>query len=175
MSIPEGAPEAVFEYQWKFDVNGTEKIITTNGDYPTVNGTFINVETEVLEEGYTPPIHDFTIEKDGEDFTSTFLEKENIILIIMYNLSKSENEGLSTIKSITDQALSRGYEVIGLTASGVKDISEIKQRFGLNFEVYNTDETALKTIIRSNPGIVKLNKGTITEKLHWNDAEDLSL
>ena len=175
MSIPEGAPEAVFEYNWKFNVNGEDKIITTNGDYPSVDGTFIDVETEVLKEGYTPPIHDFAIEKGGEDFTTEFLEKEKLIMIVMYNLSKSEKEGLSTIKGITDKAIAQGYQVIGVTASGEKDISEIKQQFGLNFEVYNTDETALKTIIRSNPGIVQLQKGTILDKLHWNDAEDLAL
>ncbi len=175
MEVPEGAAKAKFAYHWKFKVNGEEQIITTNGDYPKVAGDFISVETETIEKGYEPPIHDFAIEKDGTDHTKEFLDKENLILIVTYNLSKSEAEGLSAIKKTTDEAMSQGYEVIGLTASSPKDISQTKVQHDLNFEFYTTDETALKTILRSNPGIVKLNRGTIVEKYHWNDADKMPL
>ncbi len=175
MEIPDGAPQAEFAYHWKFNVNGEEKIITTSGEYPKTEGNFIEVKTETVKEGYEPPIHDFAIEKDEVDYTKDFLDKENVILIVTYNLSKSEAEGLNAIKGVTDQAISQGYDVIGLTASSAKDISEVKVRHDLNFEFYTTDETALKTILRSNPGIVQLKKGTIVDKLHWNDADKLAL
>ncbi|GAA0725199.1 hypothetical protein GCM10009430_30480 [Aquimarina litoralis] len=175
MSVPEGAPEAEFEYSWKFDVNGKEEIIKTSGEYPQVDGKYIGVETKMIEEGYIPPIHDFAIEKDGNDYTAEFLEKENVILIVMYNLSKSEGEGMSVIKGLTDKAMAQGYDVIGLTASSPEAVAQKKETYNLNFDFYSTDETALKTILRSNPGIVKLNKGTITEKLNWNDADQLIL
>ena len=61
MVVPEDAPKAIYEYAWKFDQNGTEKIVTTLGEYPTVEGTFVGVETTEIQEGYEPPIHDFTI------------------------------------------------------------------------------------------------------------------
>ncbi|WP_438425139.1 BT_3928 family protein [Aquimarina macrocephali] len=175
MEIPEGAPKAEFAYHWKFDVNGEEKIITTSGDYPKVEGKFIEVETKTVDEGYEPPIHDFAIEKNDTDYTAEFLEKENLILIVTYNLSKSEAEGFYAIKEITNKAISQGYDVIGLTASTPKDIAQVQQQYNLDFDFYTTDETALKTILRSNPGIVKLKKGTIVKKLHWNDAEKLSM
>ncbi|OED37120.1 DoxX family protein [Flavobacteriaceae bacterium (ex Bugula neritina AB1)] len=175
MTVPEDAPSAEFEYFWKFEIDGQEKIIKTSGEYPQTTGKYLGVETKMINEGYIPPIHDFTIEKNGKDYTTEFLEKENVVLIVMYNLSKSEGEGLSTIKELTDKALSQGYDVIGLTASSPKDISKKKQQYGLNFDFYGTDETALKTILRSNPGIVRLKKGTIVEKLHWNDWDKLSL
>ncbi|MEW7280138.1 BT_3928 family protein [Aquimarina sp. 2201CG1-2-11] len=175
MEFPEGAPKAKFAYNWKFNVNGEEKIITTSGDYPKVDGNFIEVETEMIDKGYEPPIHDFAIEKNDVDYTVEFLEKENLIAIITYNLSKSEAEGFHKVKEITDKALAQGYEVIGLTASTPKDIAEVQQRFDLNFDFYTTDETALKTILRSNPGIVQLKKGTIVDKLHWNDADELKV
>jgi len=176
MEVPEDAPKAVFDYRWKFDVNGEEKIITTSGDYPSVEGgKYIGVETEVVEEGYLPPIHDFSIEKEGNDYTSIFLEREHLVVIVMYNLSKSEAEGMTKMNNLATKAKSQGYDVIALTASLPSDIAKAKQRFNLDVDFYETDETALKTILRSNPGIIKLNKGTIIEKLHWNDAEDLPL
>jgi uncharacterized membrane protein YphA (DoxX/SURF4 family) len=175
MEIPEGAPKAEFAYHWKFDINGEEKVIVTSGDYPKVEGKFIEVETKTIKEGYEPPIHDFAIEKNDTDYTTEFLEKENLIIIVAYNLSKSEAEGFYAVKEITNKAISQGYDVIGLTASTPKDIAQVQQQYDLDFDFYTTDETALKTILRSNPGIVKLKKGTIVKKLHWNDAEKLNL
>ncbi len=175
MTVPKDAQEAQFEYYWKFEVNGKEKIIKTSGEYPTVDGKYIEVETKMLDEGYIPPIHDFAIERDGKEYTTEFLEKENLIAIIMYNLSKSEGEGMVAVKRLTDKAKAQGYDVIGLTASGPQDISQKKEQYGLDFEFYNTDETALKTILRSNPGVLALKKGTIINKLHWNDVDELSL
>lgn len=175
MQVPEGAPKAEFAYHWKFDVNGEEKIVTTSGDYPKVEGKFIDVETETINEGYEPPIHDFAIEKDGADYTAEFLAKENVILIVAYNLAKSETEGFVAVKELTDKANEMGYDVIGLTASASKAITEVTELNKLDFDFYTTDETALKTILRSNPGIVQLKKGTIVEKLHWNDAQKFTL
>ena len=175
MIVPEGAPQAVFEYDWKFLVDGEEKIITTSGGYPEVDGKFIDYETRQISKGYEPPVHDFTIERNGEDYTTTFLEKENVIVVVAYNLDKTETEGYYNIRKATEEAIRKGYTVIGLTSSS-QDVNEaFTKDYKLPFSFYFTDETALKTIIRASPGIMSLNKGTILQKLHWNDAADLRL
>ncbi|HET8753910.1 MAG TPA: BT_3928 family protein [Salinimicrobium sp.] len=173
MTVPEGAPKAIYDYNWKFEIDGEEKIITTKGAFPQVDGEFIEVTTELVQEGYLPPIHDFSIEKNGENFTSEMLQEDKLILIVAFSLARSEAEGLESLKKVTQEAKKNGYKVIGLSASGDELKKEIKEKYDLDFEFYFSDETALKTIIRSNPGIVKLNNGTIIQKLHWNDAEDL--
>ncbi|MEP0263941.1 BT_3928 family protein [Dokdonia sp.] len=175
MSIPEGAPEAIFEYNWKFNVNGEEKIITTSGGYPQVEGTFIDYEIKEIQEGYIPPVHDFTIERGDEDYTTTFLEKENLIVIVAYNIDKTEREGYYSIKKATEEAIRKGYKVIGLTSSSSKVHEAFVRDYKLPFRFYYTDETTLKTIVRASPGIVSMNKGTILQKLHYNDAQDLTL
>ncbi len=173
MIVPEDAPQAVFEYDWKFLVNGEEKIITTAGGYPEVDGKFIDYETRQVSEGYEPPVHDFTIERDDQDYTTTFLEKENVIIVVAYNLDKTETEGYYNIRKSAEDAIRKGYTVIGLTSSSQKVNEAFTKDYKLPFDFYFTDETALKTIIRANPGIMSLNKGTILQKLHWNDAQEL--
>lgn len=173
MTIPEGAQEAVYDYNWKFRVNGEEKIYTTNGSYPAVEGEFIEVETEMVKKGYEPPIHDFSIEKDGENFTSEILQEEKLLMIVAYSLNRSEPDGLEKLEKVIKKARSNGYRVIGLSASDEDLKGTMNRKYGLDLEWFFSDETALKTIIRSNPGLVKLQKGTILKKLHWNDAEDL--
>jgi uncharacterized membrane protein YphA (DoxX/SURF4 family) len=175
MTTPEDAPKPIYEYKWKFKVNGEEKIITTNGDYPNVDGEFIDVDTRMIQEGYTPPIHDFMIERDGEDYTEEFLNEENLIVIIAYSLGNTEMNGYPNIKEATDRALKNGYKVIGLSASSQDVSDQLVEQENLNFKFYFCDETTLKTIVRSNPGILELNRGTIMQKLHWNDAAKLEL
>ena len=175
MSIPPNAPKAVQEFKWKFKVNGNEEVFITNGSYPEVNGDYIGVETRIIEEGYQPPILDFSIESDNENLTETYLAKDKLLIIVSYDLNTANIDGLKKLKEFTDDAISKGYTVIGLSASGMIDKNRIKSNYGFNFEFYLCDEKVLKTIVRSNPGILHLNKGTVIQKAHWNDIEDILL
>ncbi len=175
MTIPEGAPKPIFEYAWKFKVDGQEKIITTNGDYPKVEGEFIGVDTKEIQAGYEPPIHDFTIEREDENYTEEFLAADNVIMVLAYNMSMTEREGYAGVREMTNEALKKGYKVIGLSASSQSVMEELTEQYKLNFKFYFCDETALKTVVRSNPGILELQNGTIMQKLHWNDVRDLKL
>ena len=173
MNVPEGAPKAIFEYAWKFKVNGEEKTIITNGDYPSVDGEFIGVETEEIQKGYEPPVHDFTIEQEGEDYAETLLQEPKLVAVIVYDLRKSNKDVFSEIKDVADEAIKNGYKVIGMSASGPDQTQALTEQYQLNFDFYFTDETTLKTIVRSNPGVLVLEKGTILQKVHYNDLDDL--
>lgn len=175
MAVPEDAQKPVLEYTWTFNVNGEEQEFVTNGSYPKVDGEYVGVETKTIDEGYIPPIQDFSIESDDEDLTSQFLEEENLIIVAMYDITKGEADGKSKLKSFTDNAIKKGYTVIGLTSSGSNDKLQIKEDYNLNFDFYLCDEKVIKTIIRSNPGIVVLKKGTVMNKTHWNDIDDIKL
>lgn len=175
MTIPENAPGPIYEYNWKFNINGEEKIITTNGEYPKVDGELIDTETKMIQAGYEPPIHDFTMERDGEDYTAQFLDEENLVVIIAYSLGNTEKDGYIPIKEVTDKAIKNGYNVIGLSASSQEMTEALVEEYKLNFKFYFCDETTLKTIVRSNPGILELDNGTIKQKLHWGDAHKLQL
>lgn len=173
--LPEDAPPAITNYHWTFNQNGEEKIITTRGRYPSVNGKLINVETEIIREAPTPPIHDFNLILNGEDQTEAILDIEKLLIVSAYNLDKTEHQGWQTITEAISKAKKQGYKVIGLSASGQPSVKSITSKYKLDIDFYSCDETAIKTIVRSNPGLVKIHLGVIKQKLHWNDAEDLKL
>jgi len=175
MAVPEDAPKPIFEYAWRFKVSEGEKIITTNGEYPTVDGEFIDVATKEIQKGYEPPIHDFTIEKDGVDVASSMLAEDKLLIIVAYDLRKSHGPAFERVKIFTDQAIKLGYTVIGMSASSDAISQEYIDRYKLNFDFYFTDETTLKTIVRSNPALLVLHKGTIQQKVHYKDIGNLRL
>ena len=175
MRVPEDAQKPIVEYYWKFKVNGQDKVITTNGSYPEVEGDFISVDTKVIQEGYQPPVVDFSIETEDENLTEQFLAEDNLIVIISYNLDKIERDGALKLKTLQVEARKKGYKIIGLTASGKEAKQRINEAYDINFDWYLCDEKALKTVVRSNPGILELDKGTVKQKVHWNDIDDLDL
>lgn len=174
MIIPEGAPMPKYDYHWKFMIDGKVQVIVTQGDYPKVEGEFVAVETKEVDKGYVPPIHDFFIEKDDENYFDQMMNKEKLLMVISYNLEKSNQEAFTAVKKVTDKALKKGYTVIGLT-SVLKQAETIKSKYELNFDFYFNDETTLKTMIRSNPGVMILSKGTIIDKKHFNDLDKLNI
>lgn len=176
MSYPEDAEEPVYNYHWWFNINGKEQKITTQGSYPDVDGAFLRVDTEQVSEGYEPPILDFTIEKDGEDYTDQFLTTPKLLMIVAYDLDLARvksDVGMRKLNDLAKKARMQGYEVIALSASTEDKAASVKEEFDLPFDFYFCDETALKTIVRSVPGILVLHHGTIVDKQHWKNMRKL--
>ncbi len=175
MAIPDDAPKPVVEYAWTFDVGGKEQTVTTLGDYPQVDGEFLRVDTREVSAGYEPPIHDFSLERDGADYTAALLARKQLLMVISYDLARSTRPVFAEIAKLADSAKTLGYTVIGMSASSSEDVDALKAEYGLDIPFYFTDQTALKTIVRSNPGVLRLESGVIRQKLHYNDLSQLQL
>ncbi|NQW36225.1 MAG: DoxX family protein [Flavobacteriales bacterium] len=176
MLVPDNAPKAVYKDTWTYKVNGENKKFTTEEKPWQIEGAvFVDRKTEVIEEGYTPPIHDFTMEIDGEDLSEQLLQEPKLLLVVMYNLDLSNAKGLGAIKELTDKAKKDGYKVYAMSASTNEDFLKLKSAHNLNFDLLFCDETTLKTMIRANPGIIKLNQGTVVGKWSWRSASKIIL
>ena len=175
MELGPDAQKAIIDYEWTYKINGEEKTLTDRGQGPAAYDEIINVETKEIQAADLPKIQDFSIESEDEDLTSYFLEKDKLLMIVAYNLKSSEQDGMAKLKSLSDEALKKGYTVIGLTTSDQATKENIKAKYNFDFDFYLCDEKVLKTIVRANPGVVILNKGTVTQKKHWNDIQDLKL
>ncbi len=176
MVFPEGAEKPVYEDTWVYQVDGVDKTFRTEDKPWNIEGaTFVDRKTKVVKEGYELPIHDFTMEKDGEDMTEILMQKDRLLLVVAYNLQKSNPKGFEKIKELSKKANLKGYSVYFFSASTAEDFETIKKAYGLDMELLFCDETTLKTIIRANPGVVVLNKGTIVDKKSWRDVDELQL
>ena len=127
------------------------------------------------EDGSIPPVHDFVLEDAQADLAPELSKKEKVMLVIIYNLDKVDAKGFPAIKEMTTKAKKKGYTVYGVSASFSDELLLAKEKYNLPFDFLFCDETTLKTIIRANPGVVILNKGTVVEKKHWGDIDEIKL
>lgn len=176
MKIPEDAPKAIYENEFIYkNLKTGEDKKFTEANYPwkdTLNWKFVKMgDQKLIQKGYTPPIHDFRIETpEGEDIKDFFLYDEKYtFIVIASNLQKTDKEGMKRAASLAVAAKAKGYNFIALTSTSPDSFEAFKNETGANFDFFNTDEIALKTIVRSNPGLIILKKGTILRKYHFND------
>ncbi len=176
MKIPENAPKAIYknEFVYKNLKSGKEKVFGESNIpwQDTLNWKFVKAKDPVvIQEGYTPPIHDLRIETpEGEDIKDFFLyDEKETYLVIASNLKKTNKKSWVEIVKLGAEAKHKGYNFIALTASPKDEYEAFKNEIGANFDFFNTDEVTLKTMVRSNPGLMLIKKGTILEKYHFND------
>lgn len=122
-------------------------------------------------DGEIPPVHDFVLEDTQNDLAPEILAMDKVMLIIVSSVDKSEKEGFLAVKKVADKAISKGYKVYGVSASFGDDLIITQNKYSLPFDFLFGDETTLKTMIRANPGIMTMKKGTVTGKWNWTDAD----
>jgi len=176
MEIPEGAPKSVVEMVFIYKVNGVNQEFTEKDLMNIPEGAeFVDRKDKVISEGYVPPIHDFTMIKGGTDYKDELLQEPKLLMIVTYDLTLSDEDGMQRLAKLNQDATAKGYKVIGMTNSSQQEIEKAQKKYNLKFDFYTCDAIALKTIERANPSIVILEKGTIKQKVHYNNIQDLKL
>jgi uncharacterized membrane protein YphA (DoxX/SURF4 family) len=195
MIIPENAQQAKSIYYYPIKNIKTGKITKISSDEYLADESWQNPENFeiiadqiegpiIIEEGYTPPIHDFTMEPIGE-FIDEYLVFDNdlvpqimaderyILLVVAHDLSKSSLKALKHVNEMSDYFRNIQIPVVLLTGSSPDEAISFKQEHQLSFIFANTDPITLKTIVRANPGFVLLKEGKIIDKWHYNDFPNL--
>ena len=175
MSTPENAQKEVYENTFYYKNKNTGKVKKfPESNYPwkdTVNWEYDKMESNLIQKGYEPPIHDFVIETpDGENIVDFFIYDENyVFMLIAYDLNKSKTKTQDKINELANWATENGISFICLTSTLLDDALAIADETGAPYEFFNCDEIELKTMIRSNPGLLVIKDGNILGKWHYND------
>ncbi len=170
MSVPDGAPQTEYATTFILRKNGTTKEFTLD-NYPDSTWEFVDSRTVVTKQGYEPPIHDFSMTSadTGEDITDSVLSRKGYtFLLISPSLAKANDSNFGDIDQIYEYAQDNGVAFYCLTASTERDIDRWRDITGAEYPFCTSDETTLKTIIRSNPGLLLLKDGTIIGKWSHN-------
>ena len=125
-------------------------------------------KTIKVSDGYEPPVHDFSIMNDYGDLTDSILSLDEVWLLVAYNRAKTSKNGWQNVLPMVQKLEQNNTPYVILSASMPEEFADCGYRATMPFAF--TDETTLKTMVRSNPGWVVLNKGTVIKKYHYTDS-----
>ena len=174
MVIPEGEEPTEYETRFILRKDGIEEEFTLD-NYPDSTWTFVDSRTVVKKQGYEPPIHDFSMmnHEDGEDITEQVLSDENYtFLLVSHQLGLADDSKIDLINELYDYSLEYGYAFYCLTSSSDEDIMEWQVNTGAEYPFCLMDNITLKTMIRSNPGLILMKEGKIIRKWSVNNLPD---
>lgn len=172
MKLPPGAITDSTVMVFIYEKDGQKQEFTVNqvGDLDSTY-TFIDRMDKKVREGDQPEIHDFSIiDPAGGDHTNEVLETEDyVFMLVAYDLSKTNKKVQKEINAFVEECNKLGILFIGMTSTPANETDIFRHEHGSMFDFYFCDATTLKTIIRSNPGLVLLKKGTVIDMWHYND------
>jgi uncharacterized membrane protein YphA (DoxX/SURF4 family) len=177
MTIPEGAPLPKYKTTFILEKDGQQKEFNEN-NYPYNDTTwvFIDNKSELISEGYQPPIHDFVLQHPEKgNITDRLMHlKTPLFLAISPVISEVEPQDAIKLAQLKQETLKLGYPFYLVTSSTLDDTEQFNAGNKTDFEFLQGDETNLKTIVRSNPGLLLIVNGTIAGKWHYNDLPSVS-
>ena len=138
------------------------------------NWQFVEQKKKVIREYKKAPISDFIIhDADNNDLTETYIGNPNYqFLLFAYDLTETSRKNYPKINAFAERAEKDGYSFIGLTAAPFSYIDEFRHDVQATHQYYLVDEIALKTAIRSNPGLILIKNGVVLGKWGNNDFPD---
>ncbi|MDR2919490.1 MAG: DoxX family protein [Tannerella sp.] len=168
MEIPEDAPQD--EYRFIYEKDGAKKEFLLE-DVPAGDTTWTYVDAKMIRQGFIPVISSFELyDKEHNNIADAILDDPRVLfLLISPKLEDASDKHIDVINDAFDYAQENKLPFYAVTASSEDEIAQWKKNTGADYFFLTADDVLLKTIIRSNPGLVLLKKGTILAKWHHND------
>lgn len=179
MKIPEGAPLDIYEirYSLKNKKSGETKKMTDKEYLETeiwkdANWEIIATpESKLVKKGFEPKIRDLKIaDSQGTDYTSEIIENPYYNLVIVAEqLNKANINAIGDLNALAiNSAENYNIRTVLLTSASPDSMEVFRKRNKLVMEVFNADGVPLKSMVRSNPGLLLLKDGIVIDKWHFH-------
>jgi len=177
IQLPPNAAQDVFEYKFIYEKNNQRKTFGLE-DSPSNDSTWTFVESKSIlkKKGDLPAVMNFQLYNDKDiDLAHQLLEDTtNLFLLIIPDVDKADDflctENINMLYTQTQKKGELFYAVIG---SDEESYMRWIKKTGAEYPHLSADKILLETIIRSNPGLVWIRKGTIQGKWGFRDIPNV--
>ncbi|MDP2722316.1 MAG: DoxX family protein [Bacteroidales bacterium] len=169
----EGLDQVKTYVKYKNNQTGEEQEFLSP-DYPWSDSTWMSQWTFVdqrIDDSQRVLKHHVLLEDaEGNDLTAEIFENPGYQLVLISNdLDAASTLGLTKASAIEFEASKLDVAMVLVSSSSFEKMDEIKKDYHLNMESMVADETELKAMIRSNPGLMLLHNGIVIKKWHYHD------
>jgi uncharacterized membrane protein YphA (DoxX/SURF4 family) len=174
MIIPDDAPADVYEEStFIYEKDGKKETFTVE-NLPDSTWKYVDAPLpKLLKKGYVPPTKDFSITslETGESLHEDIFAKGGFLIFITSdNIGDAKLKNSEALNKLYEYSANNNINFIMLSGSSEQANLIYRQNTGAKYPIYSTDATVLKSMVRSNPGIMLLNDNLILKKWNINDA-----
>ena len=165
--IPANAEKDVFEMVFVYEKAGqTFEFLADSLPEDLDAYNFVERKDKLINEGFKPPIHDFKLyDANANEYTdSLFLGEGYKLILVQTKIEDSRKAIEASIAKTTKAWMESGKKVWALTASNLADAQTYANKNNLPFTYYNMDAIPLKSMVRSNPGMLLLKNNVVVKK-----------
>ena len=164
---------AEFQTLLVYEKDGVKKEFTDkNFPWQDTTWKFVDSKSSEIKPAENPPtILDFAInDYNGQDITSNVLTYPgHVALIFIKDVATANVSNMDKLSQFVKDCKANKVPVIAVSASGDIETNKFKELHKLDLEFTSIDATVCKTAMRSNPGVMTLQNGTVTGK--WSYAD----
>jgi len=165
--VPPDAEKDIVEMIFTYEKGGQNFEFNANNlpeDLDAYN--FVDRKDKLIKEGFKPPIHDFKIfDGAGIEYTDSLFANDTYKLVLVQTKIADSRKGTTqSIATLAEAWKKNGYAFWALTSTNLEDASKYAIDNKLPYTYYNMDAIPLKSMVRSNPGIMLMKKNTIVKK-----------
>lgn len=171
MEIPEDAPQD--EYLFVYEKDGVKKEFSIE-NVPAGDDSWTYVEAKLVKQGFIPVVSSFEFyDKDHNNIADVILNDPRVLfLLVAPKLEDASDKHIDVINNVYDLAQENKLPFFAVTGSSEEQIVEWEKNTGADYPFLTADDVLLKTMIRSNPGLILLKEGMILAKWHHNDIPE---
>ncbi len=159
---------APIKYKYVLTKEDKEFVFET---YPT-DTSYKFKSMEVVNKQDLPKITDYAVWNDEGNFTQESLTGKKFFIFIL-DAKNASTRNIEKIKTLAKDLETKDVTTWLVTGSDPNTIATFRNENQLSVAVYFADATVIKTIIRSNPGLVLMQEGVVRGKWHFKDAPEL--
>lgn len=167
-----------YMYQTQADSAAGKFTMFTMDNYPDSTWTYYcRFDRKIRTGNCAATILDFNLNdpESGVAVTDSILQMKGVqFFIIMYDIELAETDAMPKVNAFYDQAAAANVPVNALVNVGAERIAQFRTETGAKYPFFSVDQTALKTVVRSNPGLVMLRDGVVVGMWHYNDWPELN-
>ena len=136
---------------------------TTKYKYKEFTKPLLNPEAQAK-------ITDFSVfDAEGNNLTEEIFKGDKLLIIIS-EIERTNPSSIPGIDNLSRQLEKTKVKPLVLTAEAKEKFESFRHTYQFAVQhVYFVDKTVLKTMIRSNPGLIWISNGVVRNKWHYND------
>ena len=165
----EAEPAEIYLTFKNIETGETEEYLSPN--YPWNDSIWMSQWEFVSQrqEGGTQSFGFSILNEDGDDYTDVLLYTEKLFVFVAPYLNEVSQEELAECQRIYELANENGYNYLWITSVNPDYVHELQNDYDMFDEVYYGDELELKSMVRSNPGLMLLDNGIVIDK--WSKID----